>query len=272
MPFQVLLGSSKWDAVRYCRALTEDLYTPFSVPDESYQAFHEDVAEDLSRFLPVDYWVGNPVTNSSPLVTVANQLVYVCSSANGFTAAPHRILEVLYQATNAFSAASEISYLALLPFSPLNRFLFTPSLLDSPSERILRDEYLAELDHYGRGFYAVARDPATGLPSLAFYPIPTVAGNPLYVHYQAGHTYTTTTLGDALYATIPENHKLNFARLLYCLVLEQEQERYAKATSTSAGILRGTSNPQALLQKIERIRNETYQRLGGSLPVMVQTF
>ena len=273
MPFQCQLGTSQWDAVRYVRALTEDLYTPFVIPDESYMAFHEDVAEDISRFLPLDYWVGNPVTQVSPLTTVANQQVYVASVANGFTVPPTRILEFLYQATNAFSAASEISYLALLPFSPLNRFLFTPSLLDSPSERILRDEYLSELDHYGRGFYAVQRDPATGLLSVAIYPIPTVSGTPLYAHFQGNHVSSAGSFPlDVWYKTIPEANKRHFGRLLYCLVVEQELDRYAKATSTSAGILRGQASPQALQTKIERIRNEVYQQLGGTLPAVAHTF
>lgn len=273
MPFQCQLAASQWDAVRYARALSEDLYTPFIVPDESYMAYHEDVAEDISRFLPVDYWVGNPVLAASPLVTVANQQVYVASSGNGFAVPPSRITEFLYQATNAFSAASEISYLALLPFSPLNRFLFTPSLLDSPSERILRDEYLSELDHYGRGFYAVQRDPATGLLSIAIYPIPTVSGTPLFAHYQGNHVASAGGIAlDVWYKTIPEQNKRHFGRLLYCLVVEQEMDRYAKATSTSAGILRGSASPLALQAKVERIRNEVYQQLGGALPVVAHTF
>lgn len=270
--FQVLLGAASWDAVRYCRALTEDLYSPFVIPDEAYVAYHEDVLEDLSRWVPLDYQVGNPVLQTSNLLTVANQQRYVCSTGNGFTVPPARITDVLYRATNAFSAASEIAYLALLPFSPLNRFLFTPSLLDSPSERILRDEYLAELDKYGRGYYGVVRDPATGLLAIDLYPIPTVGGTPVYVRYQAQHAYTTNTLGDAVYATVPEANKRHFARLLYCMVLEQEQGRLAKATSTSAGILRGTSSPAALERKIERIRNEVYLQLGAAVPVVVHTF
>lgn len=271
--FQVLLGSASWDAVRYCRAKTGDLYSPFIVPDESYMAYHEDVLEDLSRWVPLDYQVGNPVLQTSSLLTVANQQRYVCTSGNGFSSPPARITDVLYRATNAFSAASEIAYLALLPFSPLNRFLFTPSLLDSPSERILRDEYLSELDKYGRGYYGVVRDPATGLLAIDLYPIPTVGGTPVYVRYQAQHAYTSSSpLGDAVYATVPENHKRQFARLLWCQVMEEELERFAKATSTSAGILRGTASPQALERMIERTRSEVYQQLGAAVPVVLHTF
>jgi len=272
MPYQIQLGTTEWDAVRYCRALTEDLYTPFIVPDESYGAYAEDVAQDFSRWVPLDIQVGNPVTQTSGFLTVANQQRYVCNAGNGFASPVARITDVLYQATNAFSAASEISYLALLPFSPLNRFLFTPSLLDSPSERILRDEYLSELDHYGRGFYGLARDPASGAVAIDLYPIPTTGGTPIYVRYQTIHVATASLLNDAVYSRVPEDRKRQFARLLYCLVLEQESDRYAKATSTSAGILRGTASPQALERKIERIRSSVYQELGAALPVVAHTF
>jgi hypothetical protein len=270
--YQVQLGTTEWDAVRYCRALTEDLYTPFVVPDESYIAYAEDVAEDFSRWVPLDIQVGNPVLGTSAFLTVANQQRYVCNVANGFASPVARVTDVLYRATNAFSAASEISYLALLPFSPLNRFLFTPSLLDSPSERILRDEYLSELDHYGKGYWGQVRDSGTGTAAIDLYPIPVTGGLPIFVRYQTIHTATASPLNDAVYLRVPEDRKRQFARLLYCMVLEQESGRYAKATSTSAGILRGTASPQALERKIERIRSSVYLELGGALPVVAHTF
>jgi hypothetical protein len=267
MPFQVLLGTSQWDAVRFCRAMTEDLYTPFIVPDESYMSYHEEVSEDFSRWVPLDYQVGNVMTSTSPFQTVVNQQRYVCNSANGFTVAPMQITDVLYRAAGSLSAVNELAFLALLPLSPLNRFLSTPYILDSPSERILRDQVLSEAGHYGQGYWGLVRDPATGLPAIDLYPIPAAAGTPIFVRYAARHTNTASeVLADATYPTVPEDKKRQFARLLYCMILEQEQERFAKATSTRAGILQGSASPALLDRKIERIRTETYQQLGGTAP------
>jgi hypothetical protein len=270
--FQVMLGSSRWDACAYVRSLTEDTVTPYLVPDSAYIAYAEDVAEDFSRYVPLDVQLGNPVALTSPLQTVVYQQRYVCNVANGFSIAPTRITDVLYQATNAFSAASEISYLALLPFSPLNRFLFTPSLLDSPSERILRDQYLQELDKYGRGYWGTVRDAATGLPALDLYPIPTSAGTPIYVRYQIGHSYTTDNLGNVAYVTVPEQYKRQFARLLYCQILEQEQDRFIRGVRTQAGILSQETSPAEMNRKIMRIRNAVYQELGDAVPAVFHTF
>jgi hypothetical protein len=269
--FQVMLGASKFDAVNYCRNLTEDVWTPYTVPDSAYMSYHEDVAEDFSRFVPLDYQIGNPFTVTSTFVTVAQQQRYICNSGNGFLATPDRITDLLFQATNSFSAASEIAYLALLPFSPLNRFLFTPSLLDSPSERVLRDEYLSELEKYGRGYYGVVRDPASGLPAIDLYPMPMTAAIPIYVRYQARHLATIDGQGNALYATIPEAYKRQFARLLYCMVLEQEQERFARTAQVTAGILSSSSRPEQLARKITRIREKVYQELGATAPQVIHS-
>jgi len=270
--FQIQLGPSRWDAVAYVRGLCDDVLTPYVVPNETYASLAEDVAEDFSRFVPLDYWVGSPAQGTSPLVTVANQAVYVCSPANGFMVPPTRITEFAYGATELLNAGTELAWLVLLPSSPLNRFAFSPYLLDSPSERILRDQALAELSKYGQGAYAFDRDPATGLLSAAIYPAPTIAGLPLFAHYQASHVATTDSLGSAIYATIPEDRKRHFARLLYCLVLEFELRRAARATSTSAGILRGTTSPGAIAAMVDRIRNETYQQLGAATPVAIHTY
>lgn len=277
MAYSCLLGTSQtWDAVAYSRALTEDDTTPFTVPDTRYQLYVEAIAEDFSRFVPLDYTVGNVTTQTSPWLTVANQAVYICNSSNGFTVPPMGITSVLYQATNAFSAASEISYLALLPYSPLNRFLFTPSLLDSPSERILRDEYLAELDHYGIGFYAIQRDPATGLLAIALYPTPATGGVPLFAQYRAGHVDTGTApvlTNGSKYLTVPEDLKRVFGNLLFARVLEEEGDRLAKAASARAGMLEvRAGNPEVMEQKVQRVRNEAYAELGGNVPVAIHSF
>lgn len=270
--FQVQLGSSRWDAVSYVRGLCDDVLLPYSVPDGTYASLAEDAAEDFSRFVPLDYWVGSPSLGTSPLVTVANQAVYVCTVANGFAAPPVRISEFAYGVTDVLNAGTELAWLAMLPSSPMNRFLISPYLLDSPSERLLRDQALGELAKYSQGAYAVDRDPVTGLLALAVYPIPTAAGIPLFAHYQAVHVATSDTLGNAIYATVPEDRKRIFARLLYCLVLEHRLLRAAGATSTSAGILRGTADPKSIAAMIDRIRNECYQQLGAATPVAMHTY
>jgi hypothetical protein len=270
--FQVQLGPARWDAVSYVRGLSGDVSTPYLIPNETYASLAEDVAEDISRFLPLDLWVGSLNLGTSPLVTVANQQVYVCNPANGFTSPPVRIAEFAYGARFDLGAGNELTYLALLPSAPFNRWLFTPYILDNPSDRVLRDLSLAELSKYTQGAYAVDRDPATGLLSVAIYPIPSSAGIPLFAHYQANHVGVPDALGNAVYATIPDANKRHFARLLYALVLESEMQRAAKATSTSAGILRGTADPKSLSAMIERIRSETYQQLGAAVAVAIHTF
>ena len=271
MAYKCLLGASGWDAVAYVRAKEQDIAAPFRIPDTSYQSYVEDVIEDFSKWSPVEDQVGDPYAITSPLLTVRGKQRYLCNSANGFAVPPNLITDVLYQATAVFSASSEISYLALLPFSPVNRFLFTPSLLDSPSERYLRNMALTELDHYGKGWAGIGRDRATGLLFIDLYPIPGQDGSPIFARYTASHVSVQNAGNDVL-ATEPDNRKMLFAKLLWAQVLESEGERLSKIDSASAGFIRKTSSPEQMMTKCERIRDEVYAALGANVPEVQVSF
>lgn len=267
--FSLLLGQSAWDCVPYVRNLVEDTTAPFVIPDAAIQVYAEDVLEDFSRHVPLDNLVGNPSTNTSTMNTVANQQRYVCSVANGFSAQIMGVSDVLYRAGTGYSAASEIAYLALLPFSPINRFLFTPSLLDSPTERILRDEYLSELEHYGYGYYNVVRDAATGLPALDLYPIPVIAGLAIYVRYQTLHIMSQANEDAWTVATVPEPSKRNFAKLLAAMVMEQEADRIIKVWQAKGGLVDVQSDSRSMELRVERWRQDAYNSMGGRTAVGV---
>jgi len=265
LAYKCLLGPAAWDAVAYVRAKSEDIAVPFKIPDTSYQVYVEEVAEEFSRWLAIEDQVGDPYAVTSPLLTVKGKQRYLCSPGNGFPVAPTTITGVLYQATSVFSASSEISYLALLPFSPVNRFLFTPSLLDSPSERVMRDEYLNELDHYGKGWADVVRDRVTGLLAIDLYPIPGQDGNPIFARYTAPFVNVPSG-GNDVFVTIPDAYKYLFAKLLWATVLEQEGSRTSKVDSAAAGFIRKTSSPELLFNKALSLRAEVYNALGGAVP------
>lgn len=260
MAISILLGASAWDCVPYVRNLIEDTAGTV-VPDGAIQVYMEDVAEDFSRHLPLDCIVGNAYANTSTMNTVVGQQRYVLNSTNGFTPAPMWTTDVLYRAGTGYSAASEIAYLALLPFSPINRFLFTPSLLDSPSERILRDQYLSELEHYGNGYYKEVRDNATGLPAIDLYPIPVVGNIPIYVRYQAMHAITGTSSPFSL-TTVPENFKRAYAKLLAAMVFEEEGDRIVKARAVKAGLIDVQADSRTMEERIVRWRDEAYSMMG----------
>lgn len=269
---QILLGPSGWDAMLYVRGLTEDTATPYLVPDSAYQAYAEDVNEDFSRHIPLDYIVGNPYDQSSPWTTQTGLQRYLCSSANGFAVSPIQVTDVLYYAGSGFSVASEIAYLTLMPFSPVNRFLFSPNLLDSPSERILRDEYLDELVHYGRGGWRQVRDPATGVMAIDLYPIPVGVGVPVYARYLGAHAITTSTVnGQTVLSvpTVPEDRKRDWAKLLYAMVLEEEGARLLRARMVKAGLVEQQVDTRTIEQRIVRIREEVTASLGGYVGVIM---
>lgn len=271
MSFEVLLSASAWDAVAAARALSSDTTSPYTIPDAAYQLYHEMVAEDISRFLALDYVVGTPITSTSPLATVANQQRYICTQGNGFTVPPSRITDVSYQATNVLANTSDFSYLGLTPFSPLSRFFIAPAYVaDNPTYLTLRSEYRDVLDKISQGFYDVIRDPSTGLLGIDIYPVPTTGGLPIYVRYQAGWTYTTDGSGNAVYATFPEAYKRVFATLLYCYAVEQNLDWYARNASAKVGILQQGGSAEMLARKLSRLRNEAYQQLGGAMPTIVQ--
>lgn len=264
MAFTCTLGpSASWDVVAYVRNVIEDTSTTPLVSDAAMQSYVEVVNEDFSTHSPLDYLLGSPATSASPMTTVLNQQRYVCSSANGFTPTPMFVTDVLYPAGSGYSAASEIAYLTLLPFSPINRFLFTPSLLDSPSERLLRDEYLAELAHYGYGYWSRARDGATGLPAVDLYPIPSVSGLPIYVRYCAQHTITVNSSTSWSVSTIPEYQKRIYGDLLLAQTLEEESDRLQKAHMIKAGINEIQGDGKTMEARIDRLRERAYSKLGA---------
>ena len=230
--------SASFDAIAYARAMIEDVdSTSFVIPDSSMEVLVKKAASEFSRHLALDDVVGNPAQATSPCMTVANQQRYVCTAANGFAVTPSKISDVLYRAAATYSAANELAYLSLLPFSPVNRFLFTPNLLDSPSERILRNQYLDELQHYGRGYYAIVRDRVTGLLAVDLFPIPTSTPVPVFFRYQAPHPNSSTDPHNPVYATIPDDLAYVFGDLLYADCLDMEADRLAKYQRARAGLL-----------------------------------
>ena len=257
MSFTCLLGASAWDASVYVRAKLEDASPGFLISDAALQAYTEAAVEDFSRLLPLEDIIGNPLTATSPMNTVKNQLRYVCSPANGFPVPPILITDVLYRAASTYSAANELAYLSILPFSPINRFLFTPNLLDSPTIRILRNEYLTEVQHYGRGFAGIVLDRATGLLALDLFPSPTVDGIPIFVRYMSAYV-NTGTAANPIYATVPEIYKTKFADLLYAEALFQEADRMAKYERSRVGFLdlQGKAAEMRLLAEYTRTRVE----------------
>lgn len=272
MAYQVLLSTSAFDAVAYARQMSNDTDTPYVTPDAAYELYQEDVVEDFSRYVPLDYIVGNPAVLTSALTTVANQQRYVCSVANGFSVEPARITDVSYNSSGLLTNTTDWGALNLMPFSPLGRFFLANTwLVDNPSMLTMRSEYRDTVDRLFPGFYNVVRDPTTGLLAIDLYPIPTVTGQPIYVRYQGNHIDTGTAGVNAIYLTVPEALKRYFAILLYCTVVENNLDEIARAGSTRAGILQEGGSPEWLERKLARLRASTYQALGGTFPVVVHT-
>lgn len=258
-----LIGQSgSFDVIAYARAMIEDATAPYVIPDASFLVLVEKTAEEYSRYLPLDETIGDPSTATSPLMTAPNVRSYVCTPGNGFAVPPMTITDVLYRAGATYSAANELAYLSILPFSPINRFLYSPNLLDSPSERILRNEYLNELQHYGKGFYAAYRDRATGLLSIMLFPTPTGTSVPVFVRYLAAHPKTGTT-SDPIYATIPEDLKYPFGDLLYSNVMLIEADRLAKFQRARAGLLDIEGDPVAMRELAMEVRHNAIASLNG---------
>src|SRR5258708_2559780 len=229
---------AQFGAIAYARSMIEDSdSTSFIVPDASMLQLVKRAAGEFSRHLPLDDVVGNPATATSPCMTSAGVQRYICDAAHGFPVTPSRISDVLYRAAATYSAANELAYLAILPFSPVNRFLFTPNLLDSPSERILRNEYLDELQHYGRGAAGIVRDRVTGLLAVDLFPIPTGNPVPVFFRWQAPHPNSSTDPNNPVYATMPDDLAFTFGELLYAACLDMEADRLAKFQRARAGLL-----------------------------------
>lgn len=262
MAVQIQIGPSGFDAAKYVLNQVEDTGQDY-ITDDALRSYAELVNEEFSWYIPLDYIVGNPTNNTSPLVTVAGQIRYVCSPANGFTATPMRITDVLYLAAAGFTAADEASYVYLMPFSPVNRFLLNPYILDSPSERIIRDQWLSELAHYGQGNAGLSVDPATGLWAIDLYPYPLESGIPIFARYAGAHILTTDASLNITVPTVPATRVRDWAKLLYIEVMEQEGERMMKNHMLKAGITTLQQDSKSMEQRINRIKEDVLGSLGA---------
>lgn len=271
MAFAVKLSASAWDAVAYVRNQIEDLTVPFAVSDAAFSSYAEDVLEDFERWVPVVQQVGNVYANTSPMVTVVGQQRYLCTTANGFVDGlgaplqPTRIIQVGYRAASGYSAAQELTYLTLLPFSPIDILGDSNTdILANPSIRYLRDKAFNELEHYGQGFAEVVQD-VSGNWALDLYPVPLTSGLPIFVRYNVAYS-TTSVNGALLIPTVPEYRKRHFAKLLLALVKEQECERLAKSTDQKIGIIQEKSSPDLIRKAGIELRESVYWELGGNVP------
>lgn len=263
-----------FDAFRYVRNKIEDPNPPpFPgpglpiVPDTALQDYVDAASKEFARWSPLgDIVVGNigaspPV---SPLNTIAFQSRYICNVANGFAFPVKEVTDVLYRASGVFTAASEIAYLALMPVSPLNWFRIDKDLLNSPSSRHIRDQYLQELDHYGIGYWGRARDAATGTQAIDIYPIPTVNGLPIFVRYTTYHAQTPDSLGNPTYPTVPEDLTVYFGKFLQAEVMEQEADRIYKYTQMKTGIIQQWSSAADIRMAAEYLKDDSRLALNAA--------
>lgn len=265
MGLSCLIGPAQtFDAVAYARAMVEDDAATLSIPDTRVALYLDSVAKDFSRFVPLDQVVGDPNAGTSPLNTVSGQQRYVCNPANGFSARPTSILTV-QTSTTGLNAANDTAYFFLNPYATAQGFL-GPAAIDNPSRRIIRDEYLGELDAYGKAWYDVVRDPGTGLPALDLYPIPQSV-NPVYVRYQGAHAAAWVS-ANPTYPTIPEELTRCFADLLYAQVLLEQANRMALRGRSKAGMIEREGNADSLRMLALDVRERVYQELGAG-PVAV---
>ena len=266
-PYRILVGPSKEDIVPFVRGQIED-YTAgsFTIPDSTFQATVSKVARDFSRFRPLSNPVGDFFAQTSPLVTVANQHRYQCNSGAGFTNEIAWITDVLYRASGGFSAASEIGYMALLPFSPANTFLFTPSLVDAPSRRILRDEYLNEIDHYGVGQAGVLID-STGAWVLDLFPVPVTSGLPIFVLYNSPHQVTTDAQGNANVLTVRPFDVQHFQSLVLAEILRILAIRVTRQIDAKAGQIEVKASAADLRELYRDTLDHAHLALGGAAGV-----
>ena len=265
-----------FDAFRYCRNKVGDPNPPIIagpglpfIPDTALQDYVDVAAKEFAQYVPLgEIVVGNIAGSagsppSSPMNTVPYQSRYVCSVANGFAFPVKEVSDVLYRASGVFTAASEIAYLALMPVSPLNWFRIDKDLLNSPTSRHIRDQYLQELDHYGIGYWGRARDGATGTQAIDLYPPPVTAGLPIFVRYTTYYQQVPDGGGNPTYPTVPEDMTHHFARFLLAEVLDQEAINIYKFSQLKSGIIQQWSSPSDIRADAERIRDETRLQCGG---------
>lgn len=263
------------DAVAYARAQTSDVDpSDYTVSDAEYQSFVLAVELDIARFVnrgPL--YVGNfgaqPPT--SPLVTINGVGRYSCSAGNGFDPAIIDVLDVLYMAPGDFNAGNDLAWLALSPASTEIWHAYETEVFAEPASRIIRDSYLNEIRHYGRGKFslAVGND---GVPAIDLYPVPTQSGLPVMVAYKARHTVTdisnTDNSGSVQYTTIPEIMAVHFARLLLAEVRFMKADALCGRKMTRAGMAQKQTDPTAMRNQAMYDKEFTYAVLGQNTPVV----
>jgi hypothetical protein len=271
-PLTCMIGPSlKWDAVAYVRGQIEDTNGPsFVIPDSTLALYVEAAAEEFSRLEPLgEHVVGNfgGTPPTSPLSTTPGVNRYSCSVANGFQYPVAQVTDVMFKSSGVFSAASEMSYLQLMPVSPFNWFHTEGNILSKPSTRVIREEMFDELDHYTKGFWGTARG-ADGIKVIDIYPVPTTSGLPIFVRYTSTYISVLDGNQNPTYPTIPEDLKRYFGKLLLVEVLEQETDRLSKSSSLKAGVMQRWSTPAAIRAYAENLKADIHNELGGSVTVV----
>jgi hypothetical protein len=274
--FRCLVGPSAWDAARYVRGLMRDVDPPpyQVVPDATYESVCEGIGEEFSRLSPLgDFVLGSPGDDpySSPLQTVAYQQRYSLNPTymSGLGLPPvMSVVDVLYRIGEQILAGADLAFFLLIPSSPLGRFVLDPT---AQSTRVLRNNFLAELDHYGVGDWREERD-INGFPCVDLDPVPQEGGIPLLVRYTAWHAPVSLDdgAGGTSYPSVPEYQKRLFGDLLYALVLESEATSASRSTSVKSGIVQRASSPLALLQLAQQVRSRTELALGMAVPIIAR--
>jgi hypothetical protein len=151
-----------------------------------------------------------------------------------------------------------------MPVSPLNWFRIDKDLLNSPTSRHIRDQYLQELDHYGIGYWGWGRDAATGTIKIRIFPPPVTSGLPIFVTYTTYYLQVPDGSGNPTYPTVPEDKTMQFARFLLAEVMDQEAINIYKFTQVKSGIIQQWSSAADIRMDAERVRDEARLALGSS--------
>lgn len=273
MSFQCLVGHSQWDAAAYVRAITEDTDpTAFVVPDTSYALYAEGAAEEFSRYCPLgEFVLGSPMADppTSPLETINDVQRYSLNPSfmaeQGLPPVAD-ITDVLYRVGEQILAGSDLAFFLLIPSSPLGRFVLDPS---SPTMRVLRNQFLNELDHYGVGWWTREWD-IDGYPAIDLWPVPQEDGLPILVRYTALHPVTELNdeFNSVSYPTIQEFRKRIFAELMAAQVLQENAIRFAGRVSLKSGIIAQTANPQFYVDQAKSMRERALSSLGKNAPLI----
>jgi len=260
--FELFVGpeDNELEVVEYVRSqLGDEAGTEFS--DEVFVQAVQEVVLDFSRHKPVDVIVGDPVLNTSPLMTVENQRLYLLDSTHGFDPPVMMVTDVLYRAAGYLSNISEYSYMSMMAMSPMSRFFATPYAIDSPTTRLLIEQYANEANKWGIGYWQ-KQNTVDGL-AIEVLPIPQSGGLPIFIRYWAAHTPTAVNDSDHYY-TVPQVHERDFALLLQAAVLERAGMRaLRRGTLLKTGLNSRTILAREILDEVTWLRTRAYTSLGG---------